>query len=92
MNWDDSLATGNAEIDAQHHKLVDLINQLHEAMRTGKGSAALSGIFDELIKYTDYHFKTEERLFGPVDYAQKDAHVKEHVDLVKQALGLQAKF
>ena len=92
MTWDTHFVTGNSEIDGQHQKLVNLINQLHEAMRTGKGGNALSGIFDELLAYTDYHFKTEEKLFDSIDYQEKDKHKKEHQELVKQALALQVKF
>jgi len=92
ITWNQKYVTGNQTIDQQHQKLVDVLNQLHEAMRTGKGQAALSALFDELVSYTDYHFKTEESLFGSLDYAEKAAHIQEHRDLVRQALELQASF
>jgi hemerythrin-like metal-binding protein len=79
MTWTDELVTGNVEIDTQHRYLVTLLNQLHDAMRIGKGNSVLSSIFDQLVTYTDEHFKTEERLFGPIDYPQKEAHLHEHL-------------
>jgi hemerythrin-like metal-binding protein len=92
LTWTDDLSTGNAEVDSQHRKLVDLLNSLHDAMRSGQGAQDLSGIFDEVLAYTDYHFKTEERLFGPVEYPQKAEHIRQHAELVDQALGLQVQF
>ena len=92
MNWDERFITNNTEIDAQHHNLIDILNKLHEAMRVGKGSVALTTIFDELIAYTDYHFKTEEKLFATVTYPEVQDHIKQHRALVAQALDLQAKF
>ena len=39
IQWNDSLKVGVAEIDKQHQKLVDMINDLHDAMRQGQGNA-----------------------------------------------------
>ncbi len=36
INWDNTLSVNVAEIDGQHHKLVEMINELHDAMRQGK--------------------------------------------------------
>ena len=92
MNLTADLITGNLHIDQQHQKLVDIVNQLHEAMKAGQGNQVLNAIFNELIAYTQYHFKAEEAMFNSVPYGQKLAHLKEHEDLIKQATDLQTKF
>ena len=92
VDWSKSLETGNTQIDQQHQKLVEILNRLHEAMHSGKGSALLSTVFGELLDYTSYHFNTEEELFGPVDYPEKAQHIQEHKALVNQALELKQKF
>ena len=43
--WDDSCKTGIAEIDQDHKGLVNLINDLYEAMQDGSGGALLLPIF-----------------------------------------------
>lgn len=37
IQWNESLSVGVVEIDRQHRKLVELINDLNNAMRQGKG-------------------------------------------------------
>ena len=86
MTWTDALSVGSAEIDNQHKKLIELVNRLHDAMRTGQGHETLTGIFEEVLAYTDYHFKTEERIFNPLDYPQKLSHLHQHQDLLDQTL------
>ena len=43
--WDDKCNTGIEEIDRDHKGLVDLINDLYEAMQDGSGGALLLPIF-----------------------------------------------
>ena len=63
IQWDDSLRVNIAEIDAQHRKLVGMINELNEAMRMGKGKEILGKTVQGLIEYTQTHFQTEEKYF-----------------------------
>ena len=37
LNWDSSLSVNVAEIDKQHKKLINMINELNEAMKRGEG-------------------------------------------------------
>ena len=37
VQWSNSLSVNVVEIDKQHHKLVDMINELNDAMRREKG-------------------------------------------------------
>ena len=76
--WNDSYKTGINTIDTQHKKLVDLINELHDAMTKGQGSQALGKIVNGLLDYTVIHFTTEERLLKQAGYADFDAHKKIH--------------
>lgn len=84
LSWSDSFSVGVNEIDAQHKKLIDLLNKLSDAMRAGKGNDVLGGILNELISYTQTHFKTEERYFKQYNYPDTQAHVAEHNAFVKK--------
>jgi hemerythrin-like metal-binding protein len=49
-------------MDNQHRQLVDLLNQLENAMAKGKGKELVGKILSELIRYTQTHFSSEELL------------------------------
>ncbi len=91
IEWDKKLETGIATIDAQHRRLVDLINELNDAMRKGKGKDVVAHVLDELKKYTSYHFGTEERAFEEYDYPKAWAHGQQHAELVAKLDDLIAK-
>lgn len=87
--WNDSYKTGINTIDTQHKKLVDLINELHDAMTKGQGNQVMGKIVNELVNYTVTHFSTEERLMKQAGYADFDAHKKIHDDFTAKVRELQ---
>jgi hemerythrin len=90
--WNPTYETGIKSIDLQHKKLVDILNELYDAMGKGHANEMLGKILDELIQYTIVHFATEERLFKQHGYPEFVAHKKEHDDLTAQVKKLQADF
>lgn len=82
VTWEDRYNVGVREIDEQHRHLVDILNQLHDAMREGRGKAVLGDIITETLSYTRTHFATEERLFDRHSYAKAADHRKEHEEFV----------
>jgi hemerythrin len=80
------------EIDLQHRKLIDMINELNEAMKIGKGKDSLGKIINGLISYTATHFKTEEQFFDKFGYPDTVNHKKEHVAFVKKVTDFQDGF
>jgi hemerythrin-like metal-binding protein len=84
FDWDSKLTTGIQVIDDQHKKLINLVNELHEAMRNRKAKEIVEHILKELGEYTIYHFSVEEKAFEKYGYAQRNEHRKNHEDLVKQ--------
>jgi hemerythrin len=92
ITWSDDLSVNIGSIDNQHKKLVALVNNLHDAMSTGKGQQALGKILDELIEYTKTHFVTEERLMTAHSYPGYLSHKKEHDGLTQQVLSVHRDF
>ena len=86
--WNNTFATGIEVIDTQHHKLVDLLNQLAGHMAFGSDELTLSKVFDELSDYAVYHFQTEEGVWN--QYLGGDAltltHAQTHQDFVAQVV------
>ena len=49
ITWSSMFSVGVAEIDNQHKKLVELINQLNDAMHAGKGADVMGKVLSELV-------------------------------------------
>ncbi len=92
INWDQSFSVGIKQIDQQHKKLVDLVNQLHNGMKSGNSKQLMGRILDELVNYTAVHFKTEEDIFERINYSGKEEHERIHEDLVGKVIEFQQAF
>ncbi len=92
MPWGQKFVFGIDAVDDQHKKLVSLINQLHKAMKTQKGSQQSGDILKELADYTVYHFGCEEELFEKYSYPEALEHTKIHKDLIDKVAGFKTQF
>jgi two-component system NtrC family sensor kinase len=84
LNWNNQLVLGIESVDKQHKHLIDLTNQLDEAVVIGADRDTIINIVNSLIDYTVYHFQHEEQLmsaakFNPTIYAIHEAEHKEFV-------------
>ncbi len=85
IKWNDNLySVGFEKIDNQHKKLIAVINKLFNSFSEGKAEEIIQEIIQELTDYTQYHFKTEEDIFEKINYPDKEKHINEHQDFVKQ--------
>jgi hemerythrin len=91
ITWSDEYQLGIKEIDAQHQKLVAMINTLHDAMKEGRGKDVIQPILNELLAYTKTHFAREEELFAKHGYPTRDNHGRIHKSLTQQVIDLKAK-
>lgn len=92
LEWSEKLVLGIPSIDAQHKQLVEMMNELYAGFEAGKGREVVGPILDRLINYTATHFKHEEDFFDQTGYAETKHHKKEHENLVKRVLEVQAQF
>ncbi|OJF76944.1 MAG: hemerythrin [Treponema sp. CETP13] len=90
--WSDAFSVNVCKIDEQHHKLVDFINELHEAMLQGKSKEILSEIIKGLADYTVIHFNTEEALLEKYNYPELALQKEEHALFVKKVKEFQEGF
>ena len=84
IKWDNNYSVNVSEFDNQHQKLVEMINELNDAMREGKAKDVLGKIIDGLLDYTGVHFSNEEKYFAQFVYPDTFSHKKEHNDFVKK--------
>jgi len=78
IQWSDGLALGIPEIDDQHHELVNIINELWEAIVVRRDQGGVVPILEELEHYTVAHFTAEEVLMRVEHYPHLEAHKVEH--------------
>jgi hemerythrin len=92
MEWNDRLSVGVEMIDSDHKKLVGMVNELHDAVKAARGKEVLGHVLDGLVAYTKTHFGHEEVEMAKFKYPQAPDHIKEHVNLTKQVMEVQAKY
>ena len=84
IQWKESYRIGYEPIDSQHKKLILLINQYDEAVKSGGLPSILRAIIDGLVEYAKFHFLAEEQLMVKIDYAGYDKHRDEHRQLIAE--------
>ena len=77
--WNDHFDTGISTIDAQHRKLVELLNTLAGHVAYLTDLPQLNGIIDALLDYTAYHVQAEEAIWA--QHLPGDASVVEHMEV-----------
>jgi hemerythrin len=82
MVWKEEYSVGLKDIDKQHMKLIEMVNEVHEAMAVGKSKDVLDQVFEELVDYTKTHFTYEENLLIKIGYPGASAHKGMHAELV----------
>jgi hemerythrin len=87
--WNDKLSVQVRQFDDEHKKLIVMVNQLHDAMKEGKGKQVIGDVLNGLIAYTKNHFAAEEQLMKAHGYPDYDKHKKEHNQLTMTVLDLQ---
>jgi len=78
IDWTDIMSVQNAEMDADHKHLVDLINELYEAMWMEQAQPVIQKCLDSLKQYVRYHFQGEEELMAKSSFPGLKEHQAEH--------------
>lgn len=84
LEWNNKLSINVIEVDEQHRKLVDMVNELYDSMISENSHETLLKIVTNMREYTVFHFDTEEKLMTQYDYSEIESHKSEHRDFVKK--------
>jgi len=84
LHWKAEYSVNIDAIDRQHQILVGFIRQLQEAMEEGRGRAFQSTLIDNLVAYTQGHFRFEEDLMREQGYELLAEHIVQHGVLTTQ--------
>lgn len=86
IQWQDSYKIGHDIIDKQHRKLVSMIADLQTAILEDKADEATSKTLKELVDYTQYHFRDEEKLMFEMGFADLEHHKYLHRQMLEQVI------
>ena len=91
IGWNDRLLVGVAEIDDDHRCLLDMLNDLYDAIRQKRNKEMVGKLLEDLVDYTRYHFSREEGMFG-ADYAEANQHRAEQENFVAWITEMRSRF
>ena len=83
VTWIDEYNINVEEIDLQHKRLLELVNNLHASVEACIDKETLKEMLVQLVDFTREHFETEEKLMKEHDYPEFKKHHKEHKILLK---------
>ena len=76
--WSKAIEVGHAEIDAEHRRWFDYLNELRDAAEGADGDAVIRKTVDELKAYIVMHFAHEEQIMDGFAYDERDRHKRAH--------------
>lgn len=77
--WDETFSVKVEEIDAQHKKWIEIINQLHNCLMSPDGLHEITiKTLEAMVDYGVFHFSFEEDYLRKIGYPDIEAHKKEH--------------
>lgn len=92
LEWGEKYMLGIPAIDEQHKTWLQAINDLHDAMKTGKGKEKVGELLKFVSDYTTKHFNAEEALMRANKYPDYEAHKKLHEEFVRKIQSVQADY
>lgn len=92
LEWNDSFILGFPEIDAQHRKLIDMVNEAYQALARNKGSEIVMQVIQSLVIYSQTHFSLEEMYFNKLGYPKAQEHILEHQAFKRKAMKFQEDY
>lgn len=91
IQWDKSFSVGTTALDADHRRLIEILNRIYDSWQIDPSKVELDQLFDELLDYTDGHFNREESKLAARDYADLAAHHAQHERLREMVMAFRAR-
>jgi hemerythrin len=89
LNWYDRYSINNIQLDNHHKKLFALFNRLYDICLVDNRDSMFETALDEIVSYSDYHFKAEEQYMREIGYNDIEKQIVEHKYFKERAIDLQ---
>ena len=84
IKWDDSYNVHHELIDSQHRIFVMILNKLILNITKGVSKEDMFRILDELEKYAEFHFRSEENVMYECQYPGLSNHEQIHSEILHE--------
>jgi hemerythrin-like metal-binding protein len=81
ISWRSEYEIGVRQVDAEHRKLFDLVNEYYDQHMHGASRKEIERILNGLVAYAEEHFQNEEAIMEEYGYPKIEDHRKQHADL-----------
>lgn len=78
MEWDEMMSVGVEELDSQHRRLIQLINETYEGIQQ-HDERKVTELITQMREYSKLHFSTEEKFMERYGYPDLEEHKFYHV-------------
>jgi hemerythrin len=92
LRWQESLSLDVPAIDRDHKRLIELTNRIHYMTVAGDDRQALARVLEEIVAYTQTHFRREEMLMRLSGYPRYEAHRRTHAAFTAKVDDLYEQF
>ncbi|MBN2221739.1 MAG: hemerythrin family protein [Vallitaleaceae bacterium] len=84
--WDERYSIDEKQIDSQHRKLFELLNEVCHLAQEDQATPLFSTIkmISELSIYAIFHFREEENLMKEIQYPDLEAHQAQHNEYIQK--------
>ena len=82
--WSEEYSVGVKELDAQHQKIIELINMLADSSEGEGDLKSIAYVVNEMHSYIIDHFSTEERMLKKKKYPGLKAQRASHDAFIKE--------
>lgn len=88
IQWKKKYEVGNYEIDVEHKLFVRIIQKFADAISKKADNYYIERLVNELLKYAEFHFYSEETIMLEIEYPYIMLHKQEHEKLLEQMRNL----
>lgn len=76
--WSEAFQMGDAGIDDEHRRFIDIVNRLNAAIRDHAPPGEIAAVCDALVRDAAAHFRSEEATMERAGFGGLAAHRREH--------------
>jgi hemerythrin len=78
MEWSEKYELGHERIDFEHRIFLSLVTDIQKAASTGAEKEKVLRIMNEIRKYAEFHFVSEENVMTEHNYPDQEHHAAAH--------------
>lgn len=78
FKWNEDYSVNVAELDQHHKTLIDIVNSIYDNCLQTDAVDCIGPKINELIDYSQYHFRAEESYMRRIEYFEREEHIEQH--------------